>query len=1026
MPGIDSALQGFDVSLRFRPKQFAFMNGTFDVGGYHYNSDLIDAFAGAKVRMGFQALRGMIVSLEVNHDDRFDTTGVLGVGWLFGANAGGYGNEYSPLGRDLERTSRNDRIVVYNQDVILAIDPTTGAPYNVVHINNEADPAGQDGSAERPYSTAVAAQNLSAPGDVILVNAGDGTDRGMRDGIQLQDNQRLWGNGQSLLIPIQDGQFFQLCTNPNGVTPTMSNNGGFAVVTLANNNDVAGINIDATGATHGIFGNGSGTSIRDNTISNANSDGVLLANVSGDISIERNTFANNGRNGIFVLNASDPTGAINFEDNVATGNLFDGIHIRNYDPTTISMMNNTTSNNLRNGLYMENYLNSNSAPVDIVNHTSIGNAGNGIHMNRGSGNLNIFNSTVTGNSANGVLVENWTTFGDERVRIGATEGGTSNISGNGAFANLSFLLNDPGAQSSVIVSGQTLSDGVRGLAARAEGVNGAGQRTTLDIDIIDNIEVNRNVNDGISLAAFDSGLIRARIGNTTGTAPLQMIDNARGAGDGISIVAQGVNGQPPAEVQAVIDNVQISNAASRVLLPGNPLDVVVFTDGIGIDSIGNGLVNIDITNSTLGVANFPNDVFDRDTQNGVRINLDNNGSDLINRVNIDNITAFSETGVSLFTGTDTYADFTLANSTLLPSGVQSGGGRADDNVHAADAQGFNGVSIVAIGGGTLTGQSNWNAGGYAGIGAADPTNIEIGVLEVVSDGNLDNLTKVSLLNNTIQDFQFEGVDIETNGDAQMLLDIRGNQIVNNGSGTDDDNNNDHVFGNEPIVGNGAPGRLSYYDGININAFDASQISARIAGNTFLDNFERGLSLNTFNTATINALVTNNTFFGNDRGNDTVVTNPPVGTGTAAGFVGQIPTLAEADFEAVNNEEFYHRNYETLILIAFDDGAPIDLTGTDLPADTLGLGLTLLDNVGSDLFGPIALGTAEMNLSMSNNALQLGPDLLDFSVPGGDFQLGLDGLTNGFGGGFFGITDVSFANAGSLINNEESFFGTEGF
>ena len=777
----------------------------------------------------------------------------------------------------------------------------------------------------------------------------------------------------------------------------------------------------------GIFGNGRIASIRDNTISNATNDGVLLGNATGDIAFARNTVTNNGRNGIFLFNALDPTSNITFEDNVVTGNLLDGIHLRNYDPATINMLRNTTSNNLRSGLYMENYLNSSSAEVNILAHTSIGNAGNGIHMNRGNGDLRIFNSTITGNSQSGILVENWTTAGTERIRIGATEGGVSNISGNGSLANVSFLLNDAGAQSRVIVSDQTLSDGVRGLAARVEGVNGAGTRTTLDIDIIDNVEINRNINDGISLAAFDSGLIRANIGNTTGNAPLQIIGNARGNGDGIAIVAQGVNGQPQAEVRANIDNVAISNAASRVLLPGNPLDVVIPTDGIGIDSIGNGLVNINITNSTIGEPNFPN-VPDRDTQNGIRINLDNNGSDLINRINIDNITTFSDFGVTLFTGTDTYTDFTLANSTLLPSGVQSGGGRADDNVHAADAQGINGVSIVAAGGATLTGQTNFNSFGYAAIGAAQPTNIEIGVLEAISDGDLDNLTKVTLVNNTIQDFQFEGVDIETTGDAQMLLSIVGNQIVNNGSGTDDDNNGDHVFGNEAIVGNGAPGRLSYYDGVNINAFDASQISTRISGNTFLDNFERGLSLNTFNTATINALVEGNTFFGNDRGNDTVVTNPPVGTGTAAGFVGAINTLAVADIEAINNEEYYDRNYETLILIAFDDGAPIDLTGTDLLANLPGLRLggSLLDNIGADLFGPIALGTAEMNLSMSNNALQLGPEFFDFAVPGGDFRLGLDGLTNGFGPGFGGITDVAFPNAGGLIINEEAFFGTEGF
>ena len=102
--GIESALQGFDVTLRVRPRQLAFANGTLDIGGYHYDSDLVDAFGGGRVRVGFQILRGMIVTAEVNHDERFDTTGLLSLGWLFGANSSGYGNEWAGLARDLEAT----------------------------------------------------------------------------------------------------------------------------------------------------------------------------------------------------------------------------------------------------------------------------------------------------------------------------------------------------------------------------------------------------------------------------------------------------------------------------------------------------------------------------------------------------------------------------------------------------------------------------------------------------------------------------------------------------------------------------------------------------------------------------------------------------------------------------------------------------------------------------------------------------------------------------------------------------------
>ena len=97
----------------------------------------------------------------------------------------------------------------------------------------------------------------------------------------------------------------------------------------------------------------------------------------------------------------------------------------------------------------------------------------------------------------------------------------------------------------------------------------------------------------------------------------------------------------------------------------------------------------------------------------------------------------------------------------------------------------------------------------------------------------------------------------------------------------------------------------------------------------------------------------------------------------------------------------------------------------LPADSLGVFFP--GNIGVDIFGaPVALGTAELNLSLANNSLQLGADLLDFSAPPGDFTLGLDGLTNGFEGGIPGITDVGSAFAEILLTNEELFFQTQGF
>ena len=174
-PGIDSALKGFDVTLRTRPEKVAFANGTFEIGGYGYESDLIDFFGGGRLGWGFQALGGMLVKAEVNYDTRFDVTGVVSVGWIFGVNA--RGNEYAGIGRDLEETNRNDHIVRFQQDAVLAIDPDTGRPYNVYHVDNTADAAVETGAAETRFTTLAAAEAASSVGDIIFVHEGDGTVR---------------------------------------------------------------------------------------------------------------------------------------------------------------------------------------------------------------------------------------------------------------------------------------------------------------------------------------------------------------------------------------------------------------------------------------------------------------------------------------------------------------------------------------------------------------------------------------------------------------------------------------------------------------------------------------------------------------------------------------------------------------------------------------------------------------------------------------------------------------------------------
>ncbi len=364
IPGIDSALSGFDVTLRTRPRQLAGVNGFLDIGGYGYNSDLIDSFGGGKIRLGFQGTRGMMVNLEVNQDDRFNTTGVVGLGWVFGQNAGGRGSEYAGLGRDLETSVRNDHIVVFNQDVVLAMDPTTGAAYNVIHVDNTAA-AGGNGTAEAPFTNLADAQTAAQQAwDIVYVHEGNSrvAPNFYSDPFAFQaENQFLVGSGGPLTIEVgsqcgtfnpASGAFLYTIPAQSTNNPLLSNPGATSIdtngqggLTIANLDIVGsqeallvqGGDLNGTAQPFGTTANpynsaislAGGTSVRNVNIGGdgtaAIQRGVRITNSTGGIEFTDTTIANMTRSGLLIDNN---TGALNVSydgrivsDTVNTGGI---------------------------------------------------------------------------------------------------------------------------------------------------------------------------------------------------------------------------------------------------------------------------------------------------------------------------------------------------------------------------------------------------------------------------------------------------------------------------------------------------------------------------------------------------------------------------------------------------------------------------------------------------------------------------------------------------------------------------------
>ncbi len=726
IPGIDSALEGFDVTLRTRPQALSMVNGTLDFGGYGYQSALIDQFGGGRARLGFQLLQGLILNAEVNYDDRFKTTGVLQLAYMFGGSA--RGNEYSMVGRDLEPTIRNDHIVRFQQDVVFAIDPDTGRPYNVIHVDNNADPAFGNGYVATPYDRLVNAQNASAEQDIIFVHNGDNTTRNYDTGFVMKDGQMLLGDGVAHLIPVQDGRFFQLCNDIDGLRPHITGRNNGAAVTLANDNTVRGFVIDGAvapgGMAYGIYGNGfvlgspldSGI-IEDNDISGAILHGIYVNDIVGNWEFNRNNLHNNGFDGLFVENACDPTSVFNLEDNIASNNGRDGIHFSQYDADTMTFLRNRTNGNGRDGVRLEGFKNVSADGIDIqfLGHRASGNIGNGIAVLGGNGDLKFLNNVITNNLGNGLDIQDWTnpTVADYTL-IASTAGGVSRYSGNGIGINVEQRV---GVQRLLIretTMDNNLSVGLRALVDTPAGV--------LDTSLINNLSVSNNLGDGLQFLALGGSIQRVLVDNSTSLlGNLTMNGNQR---HGINFQV-GDNSGSISRIEAIVQNVDMANTGFAI---GNGLNADVFQGG-----------QLNLFSQDVTIVNSAGD--------GVALNIDNDGIGAVNEIVLTNYSVFDNggNGLNLTTGTDTLTDVFVTNSQFSNiANVQT-----PTTGTPIPQGGLNGILINTTG---------------DGAGAA-----------------IDNRTRLIMRGNLISNFNGNGVSGLSVGDSSLLVEFTGNQISGNGS-----------------------------------------------------------------------------------------------------------------------------------------------------------------------------------------------------------------------------------------------------
>ena len=236
--------------------------------------------------------------------------------------------------RALQRVDRQEIIAVDRQKQReKAINPATGQPYFFVFVNNESH---SDGTFESPYTT-LPTSTQSKPGDVIYVFAGNGSAYDINinssiDGFVMQDNQKLWGSGNSHKAATQYGSVTipVLSTNMPILTNSAVIPAGAHVVSLANNCEVSGMHITGTTIIAGIYGlvASGNIQIQNNWIEISNTSASSAIFLETFIGVNGATISNNRISGLHstsdgigiqIVNFNSPNTPIVISNNQISG-----------------------------------------------------------------------------------------------------------------------------------------------------------------------------------------------------------------------------------------------------------------------------------------------------------------------------------------------------------------------------------------------------------------------------------------------------------------------------------------------------------------------------------------------------------------------------------------------------------------------------------------------------------------------------------------------------------------------------------
>jgi hypothetical protein len=512
--GINAALGGTDLEVGLYVPGLSDWAGMINVGGYAYgnaryrqvdNTPIVPWFGGVYTRLDLTLRENWDFSIQYNNDSYFDSTGYARLTYRMG------GSRRRNVPDQMEQPMmRNEHIVRGHQAPVQAINPSTGTPWFVIHVDNSAA-AGGVGTSQAPVQTLADAQSLATnPYDIVFVHQGISQSSPYVTpvgGFAFQaDNQYLVGEGSNLTIPtVNCGLKTIWSTTNQSAYPVITNPAGPAIVLTDAGSTATNATVDhlkIVGAQVGI------------------SDGPGLPNgglaTVRDVQIQGN---GPGQRGVFIQNLAANDATINFTDVTLQNLTNDGV---------------------------------------VVSGVAGGNV-----------NVNLTNATINDTSGSSLIVDGVGGTGRVRLTNSVLSGATGplvQVNGGNAIVSASKLTNEgnyglvaTGPSSTVQVNDSTVvaAVGIQGSAANAGDV--------LNLTLTENTLAGVN---GISLASGTAaGTLNANmVGNTITVARITS-GTTTTSGDGIVL---GLTGSGTMSIRALSkENLSALNRNATILQSGS-------------------------------------------------------------------------------------------------------------------------------------------------------------------------------------------------------------------------------------------------------------------------------------------------------------------------------------------------------------------------------------------------------------------------------------------------------------------------